>query len=206
MISSALASFLAGSVRTATPLAYAALGELVTERSGVINIGLEGVIIGGAFGSVVFAQLGGIAAGFAGAVVSGVLVAAVFAAFVITLRADQIITGTAISMLGLGLTGALYGLVFGSGGVALRTPTVAPVPVPVLSGIPVVGPMFFFQPVVTYVLYLLVPLLAWWIHRSSAGLALRAVGERPDAAAAAGISPAKIRWWAILFGGGMGGF
>ena len=205
MISSALTLFLAGSVRTATPLAYAALGELVTERSGVINVGLEGVIICGAFGSVAFAQLGGVAAGFAGAVISGVLIAVVFALFVVTLRADQVITGTAISMLGLGLTGTLYGLVFGSGGVALRTPTVAPVPLPVLSEIPVLGPMLFSQPVVTYALYVLVPGLAWWIYRSSAGLALRAVGERPEAAAAAGVSPAKVRWGAILFGGAMGG-
>jgi ABC-type uncharacterized transport system permease subunit len=205
MIASALGLFLAASVRTATPLAYAALGELVTERSGVINIGLEGVIIAGAFGSVVCAGVGGVAAGFAGAAVSGVLVALVFAFFVVTLRADQIITGTAISMLGLGLTGTLYGVMYGSAGAALHTPTVAPASIPMLRQIPLIGPALFSQPIATYVLYVLVPALAWWMYRSSAGLALRAVGERPDAASGAGISPNRARWWAILFGGAMGG-
>jgi general nucleoside transport system permease protein len=205
MINPAIEAFAAASVRTATPLAFAALGELVTERSGVINIGLEGVIIAGAFGSMLGASIGGVDAGFAGAAISGVLVALVFALFVVTIGADQIITGTAISMLGLGLTGTLYSAIYGSAGIALRIPTVSSMPVPLLRQIPLVGPAFFAQPMATYVLYLLVPVLSWWMYRSSAGLSLRAVGERPEAAAAAGISPARVRWWAIVFGGAMGG-
>lgn len=198
-------AFLEAGVRTATPLAYAALGELVVERAGVINIGLEGAIIGGAFGALVFAGAGGVSLGFAGAALAGVLVAALFALFVVTLRTDQIITGTAMSMLGLGLTGTLYRTMYGSAGASLHTPTIAPAPVPGLSTIPVIGPALFDQPVVTYALYALVPALAWWFYRSVAGLALRAVGEYPEAARAAGISPDRVQWAALLFGGAMGG-
>ena len=197
--------FLEAGVRTATPLAYAALGELVVERAGVINIGLEGAIISGAFGALVFADTGSVPLGFAGAALAGILVAAIFALFVITLRTDQIITGTAMSMLGLGLTGTLYRTMYGSAGASLHTPTIAPAPVPGLSAIPVIGPALFDQPVVTYALYVLVPALAWWFYRSAAGLALRAVGEHPEAARGAGISPDRVQWAAILFGGAMGG-
>jgi simple sugar transport system permease protein len=120
-------------------------------------------------------------------------------------RADQIITGTAMSMLGLGLTGTLYRLAYGSGGAALHTPTAGPRLVPVLNQLPIVGKAFFAQTASTYVLYALVPLLAWWMYRTSAGLSLRAVGESPEASTAAGIAPAHVRAWAILFGGAMGG-
>jgi simple sugar transport system permease protein len=198
-------AFLEASVRTATPLAYAALGELVAERSGVINIGLEGAIISGAFGALVCAGAGGVSLGFAGAVLAGILVAVLFALFVVVLRTDQIITGTAISMLGLGLTGTLYRTMYGNAGASLHIPTIAPVKVPLLGAIPVIGPAIFDQPMVTYVLYAIVPLLAWWFYRSAAGLALRAVGEHPEAAMGAGILPDRVRWAALLFGGAMGG-
>jgi ABC-type uncharacterized transport system permease subunit len=202
--SGSVTAFLESGVRFATPLAYAALGELVVERAGVINIGLEGAIICGAFGGLVFAS-GGVVLGFAGAALAGTLVSALFAFFIITLRTDQILAGTAMSMLGLGLTGTLYRTMYGNGGASLRTPTIAPVAVPGLSAIPVLGPAFFNQPVVAYALYAIVPVLAWWFYRSAAGLALRAVGEHPEAARGAGISPDRVQWAAILFGGAMGG-
>ena len=205
MSDGALAGFLDASVRTATPLAFAALGELVAQRSGVINIGLEGVIIVGAFGALVAAGAGGVTAGFAGAIVAGLMIAAVFALFVVALRADQIITGMAISMLGLGLTGTLYRMLYGLGGVALQTPTVGPWKVPGLSTLPLLGSALFDQTLVTYALYVIVPALAWWMYRTTGGLGLRAVGENPEAATAAGISSSRVRWCAILFGGAMGG-
>src|ERR1019366_1875756 len=95
-------AFLEAAVRTATPLAYAALRELLVERAGEINIGLDGAIIGGAFGALVFAGAGGVSLGFAGAALAGTLVAALFALFVVTLRTDQISTGTAMTMLEFG--------------------------------------------------------------------------------------------------------
>jgi simple sugar transport system permease protein len=201
----AVGAFLESGVRFATPLAYAALGELVVERAGVINIGLEGAIIGGAFGALVFAGAGSVPLGFAGAALIGALIAAVFGFFVVTLRTNQIIAGTAMSILGLGLTGTLYRSMYGTAGASLHTPTIAPFAIPGLSAIPFVGPALFKQPLVTYALYAIVPAMAWWFYRSTGGLALRATGERPEAARGAGISPERVQWAAILFGGAMGG-
>ncbi len=199
------ASLLEATVRTATPLAYAALGESVSERAGVINIGLEGSIIVGALSATIAAGAIGVAGGFAAGAVAGLLVSALFALFAVGLRADQIITGTAITLFALGLTGTVYRTVYGSGGVALTTPTAAAHAIPVLSALPVIGRALFAQPLVTYALYLIAPLLAWWMQRTHAGLALRAVGEYPQAALAAGISPRRTQFYAVLFAGAMAG-
>ncbi|MEO7711357.1 MAG: ABC transporter permease [Gemmatimonadaceae bacterium] len=200
-----IAPFLAATVRTATPLALAALGEVLVERVGIINIGLEGAILAGAFGALVGATAGGLAAGYVAAVGGGLLIGAVFAVCVIGLRTDQIITGTAITLLSVGATGTLYRALYGSGGVALTLPTSAPVPIPGLSSIPIVGAAFFAQPPVTYAVYVLAPLLAWWLFRTHVGLAVRAIGEHPVAAAAAGIRVDRLRALAVLTGGALGG-
>lgn len=197
--------FLEATVRTATPLAFAALGELVAERSGVINLGLEGAIIGGCLGALVASGLGGPVVGFAGGIAAGVALTAVFAVFVINLRTDQIIAGTAVTMLGLGLTGAIYRGLYGAGGAGLSTAMIAPVAIPGLSAIPLIGPALFRQAVPTYALYVLVPLLAWWLRGTHAGLALRATGENEEAAEAAGVAPRRIRWGALLAAGAMAG-
>lgn len=201
----ALIVFLEATVRTATPLALAALGEAVAERSGVINIGLEGAVIAGAFGAMVAAGALGATVGFGGAAAAGATMAAVLATFAVGLRADQIVAGTAVTLLSLGLTGLLYRALYGASGAALSIPTVGPVPVPLFSAIPVIGRPLFVQPLVTYLVYVLVPLLAWWLGHTHAGIALRAVGDNPDAAVAAGVSPARVQWLALLFGGALGG-
>ena len=197
--------FLAATVRTAVPLALAALGELLVERAGIINIGLEGAILAGAFGALVGASAAGVGAGFAMSVAAGVAVALVFACCVLWLRTDQIITGTALTLLVMGATGTLYRGMFGSAGAALETPTSAPLPIPGLSRLPIVGEALFTQPPVTYLAYLVAPVLAWWLGRTHAGLALRAIGERPDAAHAAGVAVDRMRAAAILVGGALGG-
>jgi general nucleoside transport system permease protein len=202
---SALETFLEGTVRTATPLAFAALGETVAERAGVINIGLEGAIIAGAFGGFVAAGSGSVWAGFLGAALAGVLVAAVFAFFTIRIRADQIITGTAISLLGLGVTATLYRQLYGATGAALSIPTMGITRVPVLSSIPIIGSPLFAQPSITYVLYALIPAVWWWMYKTHTGLGLRATGEDPRAAIAAGINAGKVQLLSILFGGMLGG-
>lgn len=197
-------ALLEASVRTATPLALAALGETVVERAGVINIGLEGVILAGAFGALVGAStgtLGGIAAGL----IAGIATAAVFAAFALGARADQIIVGTAITLLATGVTGTIYRTAYGPSGAALSIPTVPPLPIPLLSDLPVIGRALFAQPVFTYAVYLLVPALWWWMYRTHMGLALRAIGEAPDAARTAGIHTGRMRVGAVLFGGMLGG-
>jgi simple sugar transport system permease protein len=204
-VSDVLAPFLAATVRTAVPLGLAAFGELLVERAGLINIGLEGAILAGAFGALVGASAGGVGLGFAASVAAGLVIAALFALCVIWVRADQIITGTALTLLSVGATGTLYRALYGSTGAALGIPTSEPLAVPGLSKLPVIGAALFAQPPITYVAYLIVPLLAWWLTRTHAGLALRAIGERPEAAEAAGIAVNRARTRAILVGGGLGG-
>ena len=201
----ALTAFLEATVRTATPLALAALGELVVERTGIINIGLEGALIGGAFGALAGAGVGGTTIGYLAGASAGVIVALIFALFVVRLRADQIITGTAVTLLAVGLTGTLYRILYGEAGAALSIPTSGPITIPGLGALPVVGRGFFAQPLITYVVYLGFPLLGWWLYRTRAGLALRAIGERPEAADAAGVRTSRVRIVAILFAGAMGG-
>jgi simple sugar transport system permease protein len=204
-MSDVITPFLAATIRTATPLALAALGEMLVERVGLINIGLEGALLAGAFGALVGATAGGVAAGYAGAMVGGILIATLFALFVVRLRADQIITGTALTLLSMGATGTLYRALYGSTGAALNVPTSAPFAIPGLSSLPVIGPALFAQPPITYFAYLLAPSLAWWLARTHAGLALRAIGERPEAAEAAGIAVDRLRVFAILVGSALGG-
>ena len=198
-------TFLEGTVRTATPLGFAALGETITERSGIINIGLEGAIIAGAFGAFVAAGTGSVWIGFAGAAFAGALIAAIFAFFAIRLRADQIIAGTAISLLSLGLTATLYHQLYGATGAALSTPTMSVMEIPGLASIPLIGPALFAQPPITYFLYILVPAAWWWLYRTYSGLGLRAVGENPRAAVAAGIPATRIQTLAVILGGVLGG-
>ena len=200
-----LQALLQATVRMAAPLTFTAVGETYGERAGVINIGLEGAIIAGALGGTIAAGVAGPAVGFAAGAAAGVLVAALFAVFTVWMRADQIITGTAITLLAIGLTGTLYRSVYGVGGVALSTPTIGPVEIPVLSSLPFIGRALFAQPVATYALYVLAPAIAWWMSRTHSGLATRAVGESPEAAIAAGVRPRLVQACAVLFAGAMAG-
>lgn len=191
-------------VRTATPLAFAALGELVSERAGIINIGLEGAIIGGCLGALIGVGSGNVAAGIAAGALAGLAITSVFATFVILLRTDQIITGTALTLLGLGATGTLHRMM--AAGCLVQAPVaLSPMRIPLLSDIPVIGEAAFNQPLVTYALYVLVPAMAWWMRCTHAGLALRATGEDPEAAAASGIRTQRVRWGALAFSGTMAG-
>jgi len=200
------ALFLESSVRLGVPLALAAMGETITERSGVINIGLEGSIIagalGGALGALAFDAAGlGILAG----ALAGLGVSLVFAAFAVGLGTDQIITGTAITLGGLGMTGAVYQGYFGPTGAQLTLPTLAAAPLPILSDIPWIGGAFFGQAPTAYLAYFLAPVLWYFLFRTSWGLELRAVGEEPDAARAAGVRVRRVRFFATLFGGALAG-
>ena len=178
----------------------AALGEAITERSGVINIGLEGSIIAGALVSALGALTWGAGLGLAAG--AGLGAAAVFAAFALGLRCDQIITGMAVTMGCLGFTAAAYESRFGVTGTALSLP---PVPVPLLSDVPLVGRAFFAQAPTAYLAYLLAPALWFYLYRTGWGLELRAAGEEPEAAEAAGVRVVRVRLLATLFGGALGG-
>jgi len=204
-VTALLSAFLESAIRTATPLGLAALGELVVERAGIINISLEGVILCGAFGALLGSGYGGVVGGFAGAIAFGIATSALFAWFVVRIRTDQIIAGTALTMLALGVTGTLYRALYGTAGAALSIATARPVAIPLFSRIPVIGAGLFNQPIASYVFYASIPLVWWWMYRTLAGLGLRAVGESPIAARAAGIRLARVRTLSLLFGGAMGG-
>jgi simple sugar transport system permease protein len=199
-------AFLEAAVRVGVPLALAALGEAVTERSGVINIGVEGSIIAGALAGALAAlgtdsaAVGVLAGGLVGAGV-----ALLFAAFTVGLGANQIIAGTAVTLAGYGFTSVVYETRFGATGTQLTLPTLDPLALPLLSRIPLVGTAFFAQPATAYFAYLLAPGLWWFLFRTGPGLSLRAVGEAPGAAAAAGQRVRGIRFLATLWGGLLAG-
>jgi simple sugar transport system permease protein len=204
-MSELLTPFLEAAVRTATPLALAAVGEVVVERSGVINIGLEGAIIAGAFAALASAGTDSIAIGFAASATAGIATGLIAATLIAWVRTDQIVAGTAITLLALGVTGLLYRTLYGISGGGLIVPTTGPVPIPVLSNLPWIGPAFFTQPPTTYLVYLL-GAIAWWVlARTHIGLAVRASGENPSAAISAGLDPRRLQAGALIFGGLCGG-
>ncbi len=198
-------AFLAAAVRTATPLLLAATGELVAERAGIIFIGLEGAILAGALGAAVGAHAGGPLAGIVAGIAAGALVGAAFAFFVVRVRTEQIVTGTAIMLLAAGATAALYHVAFGTEGAGLRIPTVGELAIPGLAALPLVGRAFFAQSGFTYAAVLIVVMVWWWLTRTHAGLALRACGERLESARAAGIPTSRYRFLAATWAGALGG-
>ena len=205
MNESILTAFLTAAVRVATPLLLAALGETISERGGVINLGIEGAMLAGALGAALGATAGGPWAGVLMAIAAGLTVAAVFAAIAVGAGADQIITGTAMTLGSIGLTGAIYRSAYGPAGVGLTLPTLPVVPLPGLAAIPVLGPAFFQQSALTYIAFLLVPLLWWGLFRTRFGLALRASGESAEHARAAGVRVTLVRVIGVLIGGGLAG-
>ena len=197
--------FLAASVRVATPLLLAALGETVAERAGVINLGIEGAMLCGALASAIGASWGGVWVGVAAAVLAGALASWIFALVAIRGRADQIITGTAITLGAVGLTGAVYRAVFGAAGAALSIPTLAPIKLPLLHQIPFIGSALFGQPATTYLAFLAVPCVWWLLFRTREGLAMRAAGESLAGARASGVIITSVRSRATIIGGAFAG-
>ena len=194
----ALTDFLSTGLRLSVPIVFAAVGGVISERSGVFNIALEGCLLGGAFGAAVGAYLtGGAAGGLIFGVAVATLVGLLLASLAVSLAINQLVAGISINILIVGLTSYLARLVLGADA-AQTLPGFTPVAVPVLSDIPLLGPVFFFQDPLTYLMYVLVPLVWWVIYKTPWGLGLRAVGEYPVAADSSGISVPKVRFWAVL--------
>jgi ABC-type uncharacterized transport system permease subunit len=197
--------FLAAAVRVATPLLFAATGETLAERSGVINLGTEGAMLAGALAAALGATAWGPWAGLGAAILAGMCLATVFALITIGARADQIITGTAVTLAAIGLTGMIYRKAYGDAGAGLSLPTFSNLSVPGLSSIPIIGPGFFTQPAPTYLAVAILPLVWWVLFRTRLGLQLRATGEAAAMARAAGIRTGVIRAGATIVGGGLAG-
>ncbi len=188
-------------VSAATPLLFAALGELVVEKSGVLNLGVEGMMVMGAIaGFAATTHSGSLALGVAGAAFIGALMASVFAFLVLVLMANQVASGLALTLFGIGLS-ALVGSSF----VGTPLDGLDPVAIPGLSGLPVIGRLLFNHDVLVYLSLGMVLAVWWFLNRTRAGLILRAVGESHDSAHALGYPVVWIRFAAILFGGAMAG-
>lgn len=197
--------FLSAAVRTATPLLLAATGELVIERAGIIYVGIEGSILAGALAAAAGGWASGTGAAVSLSIAAGALTAALFALFVVRWRTEQIVTGTAITLVATGATAALYHVLFGPEGAGLRVPVVHPLGIPLLSAIPVVGEALFDQSLFTYAAVAALAIVWWGLARTQLGLAVRACGERPSAARSAGIATGRLRTAAALFAGALGG-
>lgn len=200
-----LTLLLAAGVGLSAPLLFAAVGELISETAGVINIQLEGMMLVGAFcGVLAGTQTGSIVAGFVGAAAGGVALASLHGLICFTFRGNQVVSGVLLNVLALGLT--TFGLIAILGNNAGRAvATLDTVEIPLLSSLPVVGPAFFRQNVMVYVAFLLIPVVWYLLRKTATGLALRAAGERPLAAESLGVRVNVTRWAALLTCGALAG-
>ena len=192
MIDAATVLLVVSTVRLATPLALAAMGELVAERAGVLNVGIEGMMLTGALAACATGQAtGSPSAGCLAGIAAGVAMSALFALFVLRRAADPIVSGTALNVLALGLTGVVFRSMIPPGGALARAPQMGEL-----------GPGLN---VYVLVALALVAAVAVFLDRTRPGLALRAVGERAEAAHVQGVEVLRLRWAAVLFGGACAG-
>ncbi len=206
-----LASILAVTVRAGTSLVYAAVGEIYTERAGILNLGVEGMMIMGAMSGFAAAyRIGNVWAGIATAMAVGGLLALIHAFLTITLRADQTVSGLTLTIFGVGLANFL-GQRLGPSGkplVGLIGPKFGKIEISGLSAIPVLGRALFMQDLLVYAMYVLVPIAWFYLHKTRPGLHLRAVGENPQTADAMGVNVTVTRYLYTVLGGmlvGLGG-
>ena len=199
--------FLAAAVRIGTPLLWAAAGEVIAERAGVINLSVEGSMLAGCLGAAIGAHaIGDPWIGMAVGMLAGAVVALGFAAIAIWARTDQIIAGTALTMASVGITGLVYRQVTRGMVTGLSVTTLEPLPIPGLAKIPIIGPVLFNQPAPTYLGFGVILLIWWVLFRTTLGLRLRAGGEAAPAARAQGVRVRLIQTGAVVVGGAMAGF
>ncbi|MCY1713434.1 ABC transporter permease [Caproiciproducens galactitolivorans] len=189
-----------------TPLLYGSISEVFAERSGVMVTAIEGIFLMGAWAGFVGAYLTkSLLVGVACAIGAGVLTAALYGWITVYLKQHQVVTGTAINILAVGMCSFLQRVIFG---VPVSPLTVTPLPmlpIPLLSKIPVLGPVFFNQNILTYLMYLIVPASYFLLYKTSIGLIIRSAGENPEAVDVAGINVDRVRFILVLVAGVMGG-
>lgn len=201
-----ISNYLTSVIMMATPLLLTAGGSVFSERSGILNIGYEGLMLMGSFFGVLVSWVTGNALlGALSAMISAMLLNLLFALFAIKSRANQVVIGLAINTLATGLTITLNRLVFG---VSTTVPEIAvfdKVAIPLLSQIPVIGEAFFHQPLVVYLAFLLIPVYQFILKKTNIGLKVRSVGENPYACDTVGIKVNKVRLAAMMYSGLMAG-
>lgn len=192
----------ASTLSLSVPLVLPALGGTFSERTGVVNIAMEGIMLIGAFFAVFFSSLTmNPWVGLLGAVVAGGIVAVIFAWAAIRLRSDQVIIGMAVNIFASGLTAYLLNTIFGFGGTPVNTPMLPHLNWPWLGRIPVLGPLLNDQSILVYITLLLVVAGHFFLFHTRLGLRMRAVGENPEAADTAGINVYRIRYLGVLISG-----
>jgi simple sugar transport system permease protein len=199
--------FLAAAIRIATPLLLAGLGGILSERAGVFAVGLEGMMLMGAFGAAVAAWASGSAlTGVGLALLSGAAIGLIVAIATVRYRADNMVTGLTANILAAGLTSYLLRVLSGGGRpIAIHLTPLAPWPIPGLSDLPIVGPLLFALPPLTYLAVAGCIALALFFDRTQLGLIVRATGENPDAVFASGVEPMRVRILAVVACGGIAG-
>lgn len=193
--------FLAASIRIATPILLAGLGGILSERAGVFAVGLEGMMLIGAFGAAIgTAMSGGDAlAGLAIALAGGALAGLVVAIVAVRFRADNMVTGLSLNIVAVGLTSYLMRILSASGQpMAIHNALLPVMPIPLLSDLPWIGPLLFAHPPLTYLTIVLCVLFTLLLKRTEIGLTLRATGENPDVVFASGLNPLKVRMLAVI--------
>ncbi|RII90359.1 ABC transporter permease [Clavibacter californiensis] len=198
---------LVGTVALSVPLIFGALGGVLSERVGVVNVAIEGQLLAGAFVSAVVASLTGQPLiGLASAMVAGMLVSFVLAAFAIKYLVDQVIVGVVLNVLVTGLTSFLFSQVLSADPGRLNSPPrFDRIDIPVLGQIPIIGPVLFRQTIIVYVMYVAVFLVWYCLSHTRWGLRLRAVGEHPQAADTVGIKVSATRFWNVSLAGAIAG-
>ncbi|MDP9026768.1 MAG: ABC transporter permease [Actinomycetota bacterium] len=203
----AVPGLLLSAVGISVPLIFGALGGVISERVGVVNVAIEGQLLAGAFVSAVVATVTHQpVVGFVAAMLAGVLVAAILAVFSITYLVDQVIVGVVLNVLVIGLTDFLYSQVLASNAPALNAPPHFPfLPIPLLSEIPIIGPALFRQTIIVYLMYAAIFLVWFALFKTRWGLRVRAVGEHPTAADTVGINVNRTRFLNVLLAGAIAG-
>jgi len=196
-----------GAVLWSVPFVYGALGGVIGERAGVVNIAIEAQLLGAAFTAAIVSSITNSAtAGLVAAIFAGALVALVLGLFAITYHVNQVIVGVVLNVLVIGLTSFLYSQVLVPSAETLNSTTrFSSIPIPVLSDIPVLGPVLFDQPLLIYLMFIAVPAVWYALNRTKWGLRLRAVGEHPKAADTVGIDVVRTRYNAVLVAGAVAG-
>lgn len=200
-----IVGFLAGAIKLSVPLILTSLGEIVSERAGVLNLGLEGIMIMGAFAGFLGAALSGnMWIGFGTGMIAGVGMAFLLPLISETLRGNQIVTGLGIFILGTGLSLVLFRIAF-EGTFAPLVDGLGKISIPILSDAPVIGPILFQHDAMVYITFLFVPIFYYLIFHTSIGLSLRSVGENPKVAETLGLNVTRIRYYAVMLCGAMAG-
>ena len=201
-----MVNLLTRAIMMSTPLFLGALAEVYAERTGMMICAIEGIFLIGAWGGFVGVYLSGsLVIGLLVAILCGMAMAALYGVVTVYMKQQQVVTGTALNILAAGICSFFQRVLFGVPTTPLQIQTLPKIAIPLLSKIPVIGPIFFQQNILTYLAYVLIPVAVFVLYKTSLGLTLRSTGENPEAVDVAGLSVNRIRFLTVLAAGAVGG-